>query len=115
MFNIIKWLKKKNEIITQVELGHTFYRHPMWESRMFILKKALPGIKEGAIFRQTYQSDHVYFHAIAISAEVPEKDQVGIIEFEARYVENNPEWFIDVVEQGIIDDIRNSPEKFFYD
>lgn len=60
---------------------------------VYLLKKELPGLSIGARFQQTHQSDNVYFHAIPVDASKTGKDQVGIIEFEARYVEDNPEWF----------------------
>lgn len=119
MFKLTRFLQR----LSEVERGH--YKHNIdpakierphwWEPRMFILKTPLPGIKAGAIFRQTYQSDNIYFYGIPISGNIPEHHQVGIIQFEAQYVENNPEWFIDVVEQRIIDDIRNDSERFFYE
>lgn len=60
---------------------------------VYLLKKEIPGLNIGARFQQTSQSDQVYFHGIPVEGSKPERDQVGIIEFEAKYVENNPEWF----------------------
>ncbi|KKM19554.1 hypothetical protein LCGC14_1654460 [marine sediment metagenome] len=39
-----------------------------------------------------------YFCAIPISSARPEEDQVGIVKLEAQHVENNPEWFEEVVD-----------------
>ena len=69
-----------------------FSRPRGWQPKIFILQKDLPNVKKGARFQQTYQSDKVYFHGIAISSQISEKDQVGIIEFEAKDVENS-KWF----------------------
>ncbi|MFH2030974.1 MAG: hypothetical protein ABIJ40_10215 [Bacteroidota bacterium] len=64
-----------------------------WQPKVFILNKELPGIHKGARFQQSYQTDNVYFYGIPINGKIPQKEQVGIIQFEARHVENNPEWF----------------------
>ncbi|MFV2014862.1 MAG: hypothetical protein ACC656_05520 [Candidatus Heimdallarchaeota archaeon] len=114
---MFKWFKKKNKIITEIEFGHYVVkvdRPVMWKPKVYILQKSIPGIKPGTRFQQSYQSDNVYFYAIAISASISECDQVGIIEFEARYVENNLEWFIEKKEYDIQNDIRNDYTKFFY-
>lgn len=66
---------------------------PDYTPKVFILKKEMPGIQIGARFQQSFQSPNVYFFAIAMSGSKPKRDQVGIIRFEAQYVEDNPEWF----------------------
>ena len=70
-------------------------RHPPnWRPKEFVLKKDLPNVTKGAIFQQSYQSDNIYFYGIPISSKLPKSDQVGIVEFEAENVENNPKWFM---------------------
>lgn len=61
--------------------------------KVYVLKKEMPSLQIGARFQQSFSSTNIYFHAIPISSLKPEIDQVGMIEIEARYVENNPEWF----------------------
>ena len=75
------------------DVSTRFSRPPFWQPKVYILQKDMPMYNKGTRFQQTYQSDNVYFAGHAISSNMPEKDQVGIIEIEARYVENNPEWF----------------------
>ncbi len=77
---------------------------PDYTPKVFILKKEMPGIRVGARFQQSFQSPNIYFFAIAISSSKPECDQVGIIRFEAQYVENNPEWFELEVEAQRLDE-----------
>lgn len=94
----MNWIKrlfrKKNEKQCAIsDVSTRFSRPPFWQPKVYILQKDMPMYKAGLRFQQTYQSDNVYFAGRAISANIPEKDQVGIIEFEAEYVENNPEWF----------------------
>ena len=89
ILNCIKNCFKKKTIVNKpikLKIKNTFRKR-------YVLVKALPGIHRGAIFQQSYLSDNIYFYAIPISSNIPEKDQVGIIEFEAKYVENNPLWF----------------------
>jgi len=86
------WFKKKPTYVPRPPRAEPFRKH-YWKPRVYLLKKDLPGIQAGARFQQSYHSDNVYFHGIPISSEQPEKNQVGIIEFEAQYVESNSEWF----------------------
>lgn len=94
----MNWIKKllglkSKEQCAISDVSTRFSRPHFWQPKVYILKKDLPMYKAGLRFQQTYQSDNVYFAGRAISTNIPEKDQVGIIEFEAEYVENNPEWF----------------------
>ncbi len=66
--------------------------------KVFLLKKEIPGLWEGARFQQTAKNGNIYFCAIPISSARPEEDQVGIVKLEAQHVENNPEWFEEVVD-----------------
>ena len=71
-------------------------RPPGWKPRIFSLQRPLPGIGLFNYFYQSKYSDFVYFCGIPISSDIPEVDQVGMIEFEAQYVEANPTWFKEV-------------------
>jgi len=91
-----KWFKKRPAYIP-IERPRPF-REVGWKPKVFVLNKDIPGVPLGTRFQQSHQSDNVYFHGFPISSERPEKDQVGIIEFEAKYVEKNPEWFCPVTD-----------------
>ena len=67
-----------------------------WIPRVFKTRRPLPGIPTGSYFEQSRYSDFVYWAGRAISSDIPEVDQVSIIEFEAQYVEANPTWFKEV-------------------
>lgn len=93
MFQKIKKLFTKKAVKYKRPIAK--WKRPFdWQPKEFTLQKDLPGIRKGARFQQSYQSDNIYFLAIPISGDAPEKDQVGIIQFEAQYVENNLNWFI---------------------
>lgn len=96
MMNIIKRITDKlcrKPLLVKPAVMPRFTRPIGWKPKAYILQKDLPNVKKGAIFLQTYQSDNVYFYGIPISGQIPEKDQVGIIEFEAKDVENS-KWFV---------------------
>lgn len=57
--------------------------------KTFILKKEMPGLPIGISFQQSAKNPNTYFYGIPVKSD----DQVGIIEFDAEYVEDNPEWF----------------------
>ena len=90
MCRLIKHIFGKEK--QQKDLVQKFLRPSNWEPKVYILQKDLPNVKRGVRFTQSYYSDNVYFCAISISSSIPEKDQVGIIEFEAKDVENS-KWF----------------------
>lgn len=94
----MNWIKKILKLKTEQQcaisdVSTRFSRPGFWQPKVYILQKDMPMYGKGTRFQQTYQSDNVYFSGHPISASIPEKDQVGIIEIEADYVENNPEWF----------------------
>ena len=91
---IMKMFKKKKSNLPPSDITPKFNRPEGWTPKVYILQKDFPSMKKGARFRQDYCSDNVYFHAISISSTIPEKDQVGIIKFEAKDIENNKEWFV---------------------
>lgn len=61
--------------------------------RVYALNKDIPGVKSGARFQMSAENPFIYFHGIPISSNIKEEYQVGIICFESKHVENNPEWF----------------------
>ena len=91
MFN---WIFAKNKK-TRVKNRSIIKRHGYhWQPKRYRLKRGLPNVQRGSIFQQSYQSDNIYFYGIPIDSRKSEIDQVGIIEFEAKDVENNPNWFV---------------------
>ena len=108
------WIKKllglKKEKQRDISNVNTrLSRPPLWQPKVYILQKDLPMYKAGIRFQQTYQSDNVYFTGHTISANIPEKDQVGVIEFEAKYLENNPEWF---APENVTPSVSNTKRRF---
>ena len=91
---IMKIFKKKKSNLHPSDITPKINRPEGWIPKVYILQKDFLSMKKGARFQQDYCSDNVYFHAISISSTIPEKDQVGIIKFEAKDIENNKEWFI---------------------
>ena len=91
----MKWFKKDNKVKKTVA---KLLRSYNWKPKIYILKKDLPNMKKGSKFQQSYLSDSIYFCAIPVSSKKPEKDQVGIMEFEAKDIENNFKWFFEEVE-----------------
>ncbi len=85
--------KSKKQVFNNSQSQQSARRSRDWQPKIYILQKDIPGLRAGARFRQTYQSDNVYFYGIPVDTSNPGNDQVGIIKFEARVVENNPEWF----------------------
>lgn len=88
------FIKRKKDRTKSVCIRPTIVQRE-YHPEVYILKKSLPGIDKGARFQQSFPSDgKIYFHGIPILSDIPESQQVGIIEFEAQYIENSPEWFV---------------------
>jgi len=83
----------KRDFNLEARLEHTRSNRD-YQPKVFTLIKPFPGAEVGLKFQQSFPSDgEIYFCAIPIRSDTPEEQQVGIIEIEAKHVENNTEWF----------------------
>ena len=84
--------KNKEEVKPPLKVNK-MNRPPRWQAKEYVLIKDMPNLNKGTRFYQSYLSDSIYFAAIPISGDIDEDDQVGIVNIEAKDVENNTEWF----------------------